>query len=67
MSVSVDGMEGVGKVTREAKGVKVACPLCGKALPLRIVSLQGRLRCTILCKSCKQLSEVEIKDIRQGP
>lgn len=55
------------KETGGPKGIKVACPLCGKALPLRIVRLEGRLRYTILCKGCKQLSEVEIKDIRQGP
>lgn len=42
--------------------IKVACPRCGKALPLRILELKGSLRYSILCRNCKETSEVEIKN-----
>ena len=45
------------------KEVKVVCPQCGKALPVRIIELKGRLRYSIVCRNCKAKSEVEIKDI----
>lgn len=53
-----------GSALKNREGMKVACPLCGKALPVRIVELRGSLRYTILCRSCKRMSEVEIRDIQ---
>ncbi len=53
-------MDGKMKTDRE---VKVVCPQCGKALPVRIMELEGRLRYSIVCRSCKAKSEVEIRDI----
>lgn len=47
----------------EKKEIKVACPQCGKALPIRILKLEGRLRYSIVCHNCKAKSEVEIQDI----
>lgn len=43
------------------KDIKVACPQCGKALPVRILELNGRLRYSIVCRNCKAKSEVEIQ------
>ncbi len=48
---------------REHRVIKVACPQCGKALPVRIMELEGRLRYSIVCRNCKAMSEVEIRDI----
>lgn len=45
------------------KEVKLVCPQCGKALPVRIIELEGRLRYSLVCHKCKAKSEVEIKDI----
>lgn len=42
---------------------KVVCPNCGKAMPIRIMELRGILKYSILCKGCKQVSVVEVKDI----
>jgi len=44
------------------KEVKVVCPQCGKALPVRIIELKGRLRYSIVCRNCKAKSEVEIQE-----
>ena len=44
------------------KEVKVVCPQCGKALPVRILELEGRLRYSIVCHNCKAKSEVEIRE-----
>lgn len=50
----------------EKKGIKkevtVVCPQCGKALPVRIIELKGRLRYSIVCRNCKAKSEVEIQE-----
>lgn len=43
---------------------KVACPLCGKATNVAILHLEGVLRYSLRCRSCKGESEVEIKDIQ---
>lgn len=53
------------KVTDEKKITerKVVCPNCGKAMPIRIMELRGILKYSILCKGCKQVSVVEVKDI----
>lgn len=44
------------------KEVKVVCPQCGKALPVRILELNGRLRYSLVCRNCKAKSEVEIRE-----
>jgi transcription elongation factor Elf1 len=44
------------------KEMKVVCPQCGKALPIRFLRLEGRLRYSIVCHGCKAKSEVEIQD-----
>lgn len=41
---------------------KIACPCCGKALPVRILHLEGTLRYSVVCRNCKQKSEVEIRE-----
>lgn len=40
---------------------KVVCPQCGKALAVRILELQGRLRYSVRCPECKKVSEVVIE------
>ena len=44
------------------KEVKLVCPQCGKALPVRILELKGRLRYSLVCRNCKAKSEVEIQE-----
>lgn len=48
----------------EEKVMKIVCPLCGKATNVGIKHLEGTLRYSLRCRSCKKISEVEIKDIR---
>ena len=48
----------------EEKAVKIRCPQCGKATNVSIKHLEGTLRYSLRCRSCKQVSEVVIKDIR---
>lgn len=48
----------------EQKLRKIVCPVCGKATNVGILKLDGVLRYSLKCRSCKQVSEVEIKDIR---
>lgn len=43
---------------------KIVCPVCGKATNVAIQFLDGTLRYTLRCRSCKQESEVTVKDIR---
>lgn len=45
------------------KEVKLVCPQCGKALPVRILELKGKLRYSLVCRNCKAKSEVEIQEI----
>lgn len=45
------------------RSAKLACPACGKALPVRIVKLSGEMRCTVRCPRCGRVSVVEMKDI----
>ena len=47
----------------EAKEVQVRCPLCGKAIPVRVKSLVGRLTLSIRCPQCKRVSSIELQDI----
>jgi len=42
--------------------IKVVCPRCGKALPMRILAIEGSLRYSIRCTECKKVSEVEISE-----
>jgi transcription elongation factor Elf1 len=44
------------------KEVKLVCPQCGKALPVRILELKGKLRYSLVCRNCKAKSEVEIQE-----
>jgi len=37
---------------------KVACPRCGKVLPIRITRLVGDLTYTLRCPECKRVTEV---------
>ena len=48
----------------EEKPRKIVCPQCGKATNVSIKHLEGTLRYSLRCRSCKKISEVEIKDIR---
>lgn len=52
----------MNEVKKETEYIKVACPCCGKALPMRILDLKGTLRYSVKCRNCKQESEVEIKN-----
>ena len=45
------------------RAAKLACPACGKSLPVRIVRLSGEMRCTVRCPRCGRVSVVEMKDI----
>jgi transcription elongation factor Elf1 len=49
---------------KEKKVRKIVCPVCGKATNVSIISLDGTLRYSLRCRSCKEESEVEIKNIR---
>lgn len=46
--------------SQESKFIKVVCPRCGKAIPMRILSLEGTLRYSIHCRQCKEMSIVEL-------
>lgn len=48
----------------EQKLRKIVCPVCGKATNVSIKHLDGTLRYSLRCRSCKTISEVEIRDIR---
>lgn len=41
--------------------VKVACPYCGKALPVRILEFSGKLRYSVRCNECKRIGEVTVE------
>lgn len=49
---------------KEQKPRKIVCPVCGKTTNVSIMHLNGELRYSLRCRSCKQISEVVIKDIR---
>lgn len=49
---------------KEKRIRKIVCPVCGKATNVAIIYLEGVLRYSLRCRSCKQESEIEIKDIR---
>lgn len=49
---------------KEKKVRKIVCPVCGKATNVSIIGLDGTLRYSLRCRSCKEESEVEIKNIR---
>lgn len=51
--------------TEKEKYTKIACPRCGKPLPVRIISLKGKLRYSLKCKNCGKVSEIEIEDIKE--
>lgn len=48
----------------EKKQKKIVCPVCGKATNVCIRHLDGTLRYSLRCRSCKSISEVEIRDIQ---
>ena len=48
----------------EKKLKKIVCPQCGKATNVSIKHLEGTLHYSLRCRSCKQVSEVVIKDIQ---
>lgn len=52
---------------KEKRIRKIVCPVCGKATNVAIIYLEGVLRYSLRCRSCKQESEIEIKDIRWSP
>lgn len=39
------------------------CPYCGKAFPLRIKRLEGKVELSVRCPHCKKISEISLKDI----
>ena len=43
---------------------RVCCPNCGKYMKVRILELEGTLRLSMRCPSCKQESTLELKDIK---
>lgn len=45
------------------KGVQINCPLCKKPFPVRVQSLEGRLRLSVRCPHCKRISEIVLQDI----
>ena len=48
---------------KERKIRKIVCPVCGKATNIGIVYLEGNLKISLRCRSCKEESEIEIKNI----
>jgi uncharacterized Zn finger protein len=48
---------------KDTRLIKIVCPQCGKATNVNIVHLEGVLRYSLRCRSCKKVSEVTIKDI----
>lgn len=44
--------------------IEVRCPSCGKFVGIRILELSGTLRYSLRCKNCKQISTVELSDIK---
>lgn len=49
---------------KEKRVMKIVCPRCGKATNVAIIHLDGILRFSLRCRSCKKESEVEIRDIQ---
>lgn len=49
---------------KEQKLRKIICPVCSKATNVAIMKLDGVLRYSLKCRSCKTVSEVEIRDIQ---
>lgn len=49
---------------KEQKVSKIVCPRCGKATNVSIKHLDGEVTYTIRCRSCKEESEVTLKNIR---
>lgn len=47
--------------TKDKNVVKVTCPYCGKALPVRILEFSGKLRYSVRCNECKRLGEVTVE------
>lgn len=45
-------------------GVQVTCPYCKKTFPVRVQSLEGRLRLSVRCTHCKRISEIVMQDIK---
>lgn len=45
-------------------GVQVTCPYCKKPFPVRVQSLEGRLRLSVRCPHCKRIGEIAMQDIR---
>lgn len=43
---------------------RVCCPNCGKYMKVRILDLEGTVRLSLRCPSCKQDSTLELKDIK---
>lgn len=49
---------------RDLKVSRILCPRCGKATNVSIKHLEGVVTFTMRCRSCKEESEVTIKNIR---
>lgn len=49
---------------KEKKVRKIVCPACGKATNVSIIQLDGELRFSLRCRSCKEESEIVLKNIR---
>lgn len=49
---------------RAIKGVQITCPLCKKPLPVRVQELEGKVRVSVRCPNCKQISEIALQDIK---
>ncbi len=45
-------------------GVQLTCPYCKKPFPVRVQSLEGRLRLSVRCPHCKRIGEVAMQDIQ---
>lgn len=48
----------------ETSGVQITCPLCKKPFPVRVQSLEGRVRISVRCPHCKRISEIALQDIK---
>ena len=48
----------------ENTGVQIVCPICKKQFPVRVQSLEGRLRLSVRCPHCKKISEISLRDIK---
>lgn len=49
---------------RDVKVSRIVCPRCGKATNVSIKHLEGEVTITLRCRSCKEESEVTLRNIR---